>query len=341
MYFAVANVISYMLFSDGFDCSDPRFRQYEETVAANIAELSSGTPLEIFPWLRFIHPFSVQFNRIQRRFKYCQRPMMDLIQEHKKSFDPNSPRDYVDAFLCVQEGRRRTEDSVGTYTDEQLMRNLGDLYVAGFETTTTFLRWALIYLILHPRVQAKLQGEIDVVIGSSRAPTMTDKAPMVYTEAVILEVFRLSDFLPFLIPHCATEDVQIDGYVIPEGTEIWPLVTYHYCNAKVWGDPQVFRPERFLDDKDQLLQSLADEIQPYSTGRRACLGEPLAKMEVFILLTTILQHFTISSQTTPDTEHLPAFSTFLDRLGSTEGLLEIFVGSLCKVYLRSSGTTLI
>ncbi|GAV09190.1 hypothetical protein RvY_18769-2 [Ramazzottius varieornatus] len=182
-----------------------------------------------------------------------------------------------------------------------LTNNLSETYrtfVAGFETTTTFLRWALVYMILKPQVQEKLQREIVSVIGPSRPPVVADLSNMPYTEAVMTEVFRITSFLPFGAPQCATEDVQFDGYTIPKGTEVWPLMCFHSMNAQVWGDPEVFRPERFLDKNGRLIKSWVEKVQPFSVGQRACLGKPLARMEVFIFFTTIMQHFTVSSSTT-------------------------------------------
>lgn len=72
-------------------------------------------------------------------------------------------------------------------------------------------------MILNPEVQKNVQTEIDSMIGPSRMPSMADRSKMPYTEAVINEIFRITYFLPFGLPHCATEDVQFDGYTIPKG----------------------------------------------------------------------------------------------------------------------------
>ncbi|GAV09191.1 hypothetical protein RvY_18769-1 [Ramazzottius varieornatus] len=126
---SVANVISFMLFSVRVDrVDDQRFSQFADNVTKNIMELTSDVELEIWPWLRFIYPpFARKFRDIQERLSQTQDSMRQLIAEHKETFDPNHPRDYVDAYFCEQEIRRNASGNEGTFTDEQLIRNLSDL----------------------------------------------------------------------------------------------------------------------------------------------------------------------------------------------------------------------
>ncbi|GAV09180.1 hypothetical protein RvY_18766-2 [Ramazzottius varieornatus] len=151
------------------------------------------------------------------RIANIQKPLRELVAEHRKSFDPHNPRDYVDHYFCAQESRINEKGDVGTFTDDQLIRNLSDLYVAGFETTTTFLRWAMVYMIFNPEVQTKVQAEVDWAVVSSRWSAVADQSKMPHSTAVINEVTRITYFVPFGVPHCTTEDVPFKGYTIPKG----------------------------------------------------------------------------------------------------------------------------
>ncbi|OQV14480.1 Cytochrome P450 2B19 [Hypsibius exemplaris] len=212
------------------------------------------------------------------------------------------PRDYIDAFFLTQHERKTAGESLGTFTDKQLVRNVSDLFVAGYETTSTFLRWCMVYMIRNPEVQVKVQAEIDTVIGRARNPAPADKSSLPYTDAVTIEIHRITSFVPFGISHCTTEEVKFEQYTIPKGTEIWPVQCNHFMNPKIWGDPETFRPERFIGKSGELLHSLADEVQPFSVGRRACLGESLARNEIFTFFSTILQNFTLTSEVVPSAE---------------------------------------
>ena len=121
-----------MLFGDDVDKDNERFSQFADNcdiVAENFAEMASDVFLDFFPWLRFIYPFSKKFRDSQRRGLLVRQPLRELIEEHKKTFDPDHPRDYVDAYFCVQRNRNEAQGDVGTFTDDQLVRNLADLYV--------------------------------------------------------------------------------------------------------------------------------------------------------------------------------------------------------------------
>jgi cytochrome P450 len=89
------------------------------------------------------------------------------------------------------------------------------LFLASFETTTTFLRWAMVYMINFPDVQRKVQEELDRVVGLA-AVKFGDRTRLPYTEATILEIFRFANYIPFLLPHKTTEDVTFEGYHIPK-----------------------------------------------------------------------------------------------------------------------------
>jgi hypothetical protein len=101
--FSASNVVSYMLFGDSFNASDPRFIQYINDESENFRESASGSIVEIYPWLRFIPPYRQNFQRMKKRIERMLARLQELIDEHKKSFDPTNPRDYIDAYLVSQE----------------------------------------------------------------------------------------------------------------------------------------------------------------------------------------------------------------------------------------------
>ncbi|XP_049678025.1 cytochrome P450 2D14 isoform X2 [Accipiter gentilis] len=165
-----------------------------------------------------------------------------------------------------------------------------DLFAAGSETTSTTLQWAFLYMLLHPEIQSKVHAEIDKVIGRERSPTMKDQASMPYTNAVIHEVQRYGDVAPVGLPHMTYRDTKLQGFFIPKGTTIITNLSSVLKDEAVWEKPNEFYPEHFLDANGQFVKPEA--FLPFSAGRRACLGEQLAKMELFIFFTTLLQKFT-------------------------------------------------
>jgi len=179
-----------------------------------------------------------------------------------------------------------------SFNDENLRMVVLDLFTAGMVTTSTTLSWALLLMILHPDVQRRVQQEIDAVIGQVRHPEMADQARMPYTNAVIHEVQRFGDIAPLNLPRITSRDIEVQDFLIPKGSILIPNMSSVLKDETVWEKPLRFHPEHFLDAQGHFVKPEA--FMPFSAGRRSCLGEPLARMELFLFFTCLLQHFSFS-----------------------------------------------
>ena len=117
--YTVANVVSSMLFSSGFQPSDPRFGQYMDDVTTLMAEFGASGALDVFPWLRHIYPYGARLRKLNAKHMSTANLLLSLITDHRKSFDPDHPRDYIDAFFCVQEQNKRTKGHEDTFTGQR------------------------------------------------------------------------------------------------------------------------------------------------------------------------------------------------------------------------------
>ncbi|KAM5289160.1 uncharacterized protein ACOB6Z_001517 [Ctenodactylus gundi] len=215
----------------------------------------------------------------------------ELLTEHRKTWDPaQSPRDLTDSFLVEMEKAKGNPGS--SFNDENLRMVVSDLFTAGMVTTSTTLAWALLLMILHPDVQRRVQQEINDVIGQARHPEMGDQARMPFTNAVIHEVQRFADIAPMGVPHMTSRDVEVQGFLIPKGTVFFTNLSSVLKDETVWEKPFQFHPGHFLDSEGRFVKPEA--FMPFSAGRRACLGEPLARMELFLFFTCLLQHFSFA-----------------------------------------------
>ena len=142
----------------------------------------------------------------------------------------------------------------------------GDLFVAGTDTTATTLKWAILYLMLHPDIQRKIHEELDMVIGRERMPTLEDRKVLPYTEAVLLEIQRIATIVPLSVPHSTAYDTKLAGYDIPAGTFILSNLWAVHHDPKVWKDPEEFKPERFLNE-DGTAVVQREELIPFSIGK--------------------------------------------------------------------------
>ncbi|KAL8173114.1 UNVERIFIED_CONTAM: hypothetical protein K2H54_040210 [Gekko kuhli] len=135
----------------------------------------------------------------------------------------------------------------------------------------------------------KVQEEITMVIGSTQ-PRTEHRATLPYTDAVVHEVLRFGTIAPTTVPHATTADVTLGGYFIPKGTYTIPLLYSVLYDESEWEKPFKFYPEHFLGPKGKFVKR--DAFLPFSAGRRVCAGETLAKMELFLFFTSLLQRFT-------------------------------------------------
>ena len=165
--------------------------------------------------------------------------------------------------------------------------------MAATDTTSTTLSWFLLYISLHPGVQEKLFEEIESKIGNSRLPSLRDRPLCHYAEAVIHETLRYSSMVSMGGIRRVTDDVQdFHGYFIPKDTLMISNLWGAHFNPELWDEPQKFNPSRFLDSTGKFKKS--DNLLAFSAGRRNCLGEGIARDQLFLYVTALIQRFKVS-----------------------------------------------
>ncbi|XP_074075233.1 cytochrome P450 2B4-like [Macrotis lagotis] len=290
-----ANIICSIVFGERFSYHDEQFQdllnKFNDTFA--LASSSWGQLYELFSG--FLKFFPGPHWRAKNNLISINAFIADNVEKHKKSLDPNAPRDFIDVYLLRME--KEKGDIKTEFHYKNLILTVLSLFFAGTETTSTTLRYGCLFLLKYPRVAEKVQEEIDQVIGRDRAPELKDRAKMPYTDAVIHETQRFSDLIPMSVPHSVTKDTIFRGYLIPKDTEVYPLLSTVLNDPKHFDKPTAFDPNHFLDAQGSLKKNEA--FIPFSSGKRVCLGEGIARMELFLFFTTILQNFSLSSSMSP------------------------------------------
>ncbi|XP_067150961.1 cytochrome P450 2K6-like [Apteryx mantelli] len=283
---AVANVIVSILLGKRYDYEDPTFKRLLSLVNENVRLFGSPSVslYNTFPALGFFLKNHKTF--VNNRDEVCAFIKVTFI-EHLKTLDRNDQRSFIDTFLVRQQEEKGNAN--GYFHNDNLIEVVRNLFVAGMETTSSTLRWGLLLMMKYPEIQKKVQEEIERVIGST-PPRIEHRTQMPYTDAVIHEIQRFANILPLNLPHATTADVSLKGYFIPKGTYVIPLLTSVLRDKSQWEKPDVFHPEHFLNSEGKFVKK--DAFMPFSAGRRTCAGETLAKMELFLFFTSLLQRFT-------------------------------------------------
>lgn len=284
---AALNIVWHLTAGERFDYEDEKMHKLHCFLESFmlIGKDIMGKPLGIFPFLRFFPPYRSVFNECSNGMKQLREFISKSISEHETSLDSSNPRDYIDVFLI--NGKENP-----TLSKENLVTCCMDLFVAGSETTSKSLMFALALMVTHPEVKERVQKEIRCVIGERELVQVKDKEKLPFTEATLNEVWRIANVVPLTPPRVTKEPLKIGKFEIPESTMIMSNTYTIHMDEKYWGDPYNFRPERFLVD-DEFKPD--DRNIPFGIGRRRCLGENLARMENFLIFSNLLKNFSFET----------------------------------------------
>lgn len=165
------------------------------------------------------------------------------------------------------------------------------MFGAGTDTTYTLLEWAMTELLRHPKIMKEVQNEIREIVGDKSNVTEDDLDKFHYLKAVFKETLRIHPPIPILLPRQSTQDVKINGYDIPEGTQVYINYATIAKDRASWDQADEFRPERFLVNPS--INFLGNDLQfiPFGAGRRICPGIEFTMRVNELALASLLNKF--------------------------------------------------
>lgn len=291
---SVTNVICTKILGQRYEIDDPEFLKIYNINDQITRFKFIGTSVQrIFPFLKSFLPQDEQLkvlsSLVKQRFDFLSQKFL----EHQKKFDGETIRDYTDALLYAKHQAEREDSANQEYLDNATIVSGGitSLFTAGSETTSTTLGWAIAYLLHNLDLQDRIYKEIDDVIGSDEFPSLSHKKMLPTLEAFTAETQRKANLVPLAIPHKTTVDTVLEGYNIPKGTTILANLWSLHHDPTIWHDPFKFNIDRFLDEEGKFKSPPGGTFLPFGAGPRVCLGEVLARSELFLFLCRLLQKF--------------------------------------------------
>ncbi|XP_077130949.1 cytochrome P450 2K1-like [Ranitomeya variabilis] len=284
---AVSNVICSIIFGKRFEYDDPTFEKLIKMLDED-AKLVGSPQALLYNYYPFIGSLLGLHKKIQQTNIELRSFISQCTTNRRLELDANDITGYIDAYILKQE--QETTKAQTYFNEGNLLGSVLDLFGAGTETTSSTIRWGILLMMKYPEIQKKVQEEIKTHIKPGQLPTVEDRRKMPYTDAVIHEIQRFGNILPLNVSHSTPTDVYLRGYLIPKGTEVIPFLTSVLYDKTQWKTPYDFNPNHFLDENGKFVRP--DAFMPFSVGKRACAGEALAKMELFLFFTGLLQAFT-------------------------------------------------
>ncbi|KAF1627501.1 UNVERIFIED_CONTAM: Cytochrome P450 2J2, partial [Eudyptes pachyrhynchus] len=288
LFHSVSNVICALVFGYHFSDEDKTFHELT-SATENLFRFVGGfihRLYEIFPWLmcRLPGPHKKALSCYDVLSSFARKE----IRRHVERGIPDKPQDFIDFYLAEIE---KSKDGVKPkYDEDNLVHVINDLFLGGSETSSTTLYWGLLYMVVYPDVQEKVQKELDAVLDPSQSICYEDRRKLPYTYAVVHEIQRFSNIVCVGMPRACVRDTTLLGFPVKKGTVIMPNIASVLYDPEQWETPRQFNPGHFLDKEGNFIPREA--FLPFSAGRRVCLGEHLARTELFIFFANLLRAFT-------------------------------------------------
>lgn len=244
------------------------------------AMLFRGEPQQLLPpWTPVGHQRQIRAHRAA-----LHGIVHDIVRAHRDS----THRDRADLVSLLLQAQ---DEPGSALSDDDIRDELMTIFMAGHETSGTGVAWALTEVARHPEVQARLQDEVDTVLGG-REPALADLPRLTYVRQVVDETLRLHPPI-WVFPRGAVEDDTVGGYRVPAGESVFlcPYVTHRH--PELWSAPGVFDPDRFGPGSAQAaLPRFA--YFPFGGGQRKCIGAEMALQQTILAVAMVAQRFTLA-----------------------------------------------
>ncbi|MED6118791.1 hypothetical protein PIB30_005927 [Stylosanthes scabra] len=285
-FMTTINLLSNTFYSKDLINSSDVAGEFKELVTNVMKEVGRPNLADCFPVLKAVDPHGIRrrtgsyFGKVLGIFEGLVRERLSVRSEG--SYCPRN--DILDLMLD------NAPHDQHMYKDKIERLSL-DLFLAGPDTITSTVEWAMAELLHNPNVMSKARSELEETVGKGNLLLEeSDIARVPYLQAIIKETFRMHPAVPLLLPRQAEIDIEIGGYTVPRGAQVLVNVWAIGRDPNLWDNPDVFSPERFLGSEID-FRGRNFELTPFGAGRRICPGLPLAIRMLFLMLVLFINCF--------------------------------------------------
>ncbi|KAG0692006.1 cytochrome P450 [Suillus ampliporus] len=296
--------------------NDSEARQIREHFRIIRTAVRPGAYLvDLIPWLKYLPWYGQELKQGFERNRQLYTYQLNHVRQQMQSKEDIGPSFIKYVLENVQ---------VYDLTETEMAFLAGDFFSAGTETTTLAICTVLMAAACFPEEQAKVQAELDAVVGRHRAPTFSDEKSLPRLHAFVSEALRWRPLIPNGVRHRTTKEVIWGNYCIPAGTTV---VGNHWSISRdpdVFPDPHAFKPQRWIDDRGHVMDDMKSFV--FGFGRRVCSGQHVATRSVFINSLLILWAFQLNLDPTKSLDDMgfmtgvaqPGTIAFKTRVPATE-----------------------
>jgi cytochrome P450 len=323
----VLNIVVKMIAGKRYSLDEGEEARWQKAVIKRFFVLLGVFVVSDFvPFLRFL-----DLGGYEKSMKKTAKEMDSIVegwlQEHKTNRSLNSgvenyeDRDFMDVMLSTFVNNPKS-DLAGHDPETVIKATCGAILLAGTDTSSVTLTWALALLLNNPDVLKKAQREVDDNVGSERQVEESDIKNLVYIQAIIKETLRLYPAGPLSVPHESMESCNLGGYEIPKGTRLLVNLWKIHRDPETWSDPLKFEPERFLTThKDVDIRGQHFELIPFGSGRRMCPGISFALQVAEFSLASLIHSFDISPPSDDPIDMTESFGMTVEKATPLQVLL--------------------
>ncbi|XP_071731467.1 cytochrome P450 CYP82D47-like [Rutidosis leptorrhynchoides] len=293
----VLNIVVIIITGKRFSPNDEQGVRFQTVVKKYFHLFGAFVVSDFVPFLKFLD-VGGYIKSMKETAEDLDNICDEWLNEHKmeKKYEQQLAQGnlvFIDVLLKIIQGA--SEDEFDGFDGDTVIKSTcQQLLVAGIDTTSVTLTWALSLLLNNPKALEIAQREIDEHVGKERLLEESDLKNLIYLNAIIKETMRLYPAGPLAVPHESTEDCIVGGYNIPKGTRLLVNIWKIHRDQNIWSDPNEFRPERFLTThKDVDVKGNHFELIPFGSGRRMCPAAMFSLQVLGLTLGRLIQQFVL------------------------------------------------